>query len=368
MEVAIFATLVGVLVLLFRVLRMVQQHQGVDSLPELVLLLSLRLLRLRPRSAQAVMMAAARTLESVKVVMPSGMISAAAWVVVKLNPREAGPLLDTFGREVVDGEMTHAYRLKAKANKWRLPSASTVVVVADPRVPCGWQKAEQSSESAVYSALHEPYALEPTDDFVQDDMLQDAFEPFAWGQTYHEEPARHSHAHLINPDRIRTVPGPGARHRDQHSDAAFTNSYDDPVVTRTTAAKTLRADGRTAGQTMTEPVTEKVSSPAGWFVLVNTGDGSEMPLTMPGVYAIGRDPASDIYLSDDLVSRRHAELTVSGTMALLHDVGSSNGTYVGGVLLREPMQLTGGETINFGGRSGQELRLGWRGKTVPSSR
>src|SRR4051812_36238971 len=43
---------------------------------------------------------------------------------------------------------------------------------------------------------------------------------------------------------------------------------------------------------------------------------------------IGRDPAADICLSDDGISRRHARLARHGGAILLTDLGSANGTYV----------------------------------------
>ena len=43
---------------------------------------------------------------------------------------------------------------------------------------------------------------------------------------------------------------------------------------------------------------------------------------------IGRDPAADIYLADDGISRRHAKVTRHSDAILLSDLGSANGTYL----------------------------------------
>jgi diguanylate cyclase (GGDEF)-like protein len=43
---------------------------------------------------------------------------------------------------------------------------------------------------------------------------------------------------------------------------------------------------------------------------------------------IGRDPAADIYLADDGISRRHAKVTRRGGAIVLSDLGSANGTYL----------------------------------------
>jgi two-component system cell cycle response regulator len=44
--------------------------------------------------------------------------------------------------------------------------------------------------------------------------------------------------------------------------------------------------------------------------------------------ALGRDPASDIVIGSDSVSRRHARLTTEGGRRLVTDLQSTNGTYV----------------------------------------
>lgn len=44
--------------------------------------------------------------------------------------------------------------------------------------------------------------------------------------------------------------------------------------------------------------------------------------------ALGRDPASDIVISSDSVSRRHARMSIEGGRRLATDLQSTNGTYV----------------------------------------
>lgn len=45
---------------------------------------------------------------------------------------------------------------------------------------------------------------------------------------------------------------------------------------------------------------------------------------------IGRDPSSDISISDPLISRKHAKITREGTVIKIEDLGSSNGTVING--------------------------------------
>ncbi|NPD30275.1 FHA domain-containing protein [Eggerthellaceae bacterium zg-1084] len=47
-----------------------------------------------------------------------------------------------------------------------------------------------------------------------------------------------------------------------------------------------------------------------------------------GELTIGRDPASDVFLNDMTVSRRHATLSVSGPTAQIADQNSFNGVWV----------------------------------------
>jgi len=48
----------------------------------------------------------------------------------------------------------------------------------------------------------------------------------------------------------------------------------------------------------------------------------------PGVTTIGRKKDCSIRIPLDVVSRRHAEITVDGGVATLRDLGAANGTYI----------------------------------------
>lgn len=83
--------------------------------------------------------------------------------------------------------------------------------------------------------------------------------------------------------------------------------------------------------------------------------GKIYPLNAPSL-TIGRDPMSDIVLSDPEVSRYHARLTqtLEGGYKI-EDMKSTNSTHIDGVRLgAEPMTLMSGQTILFG--STVELR------------
>src|SRR5208282_3696789 len=46
-------------------------------------------------------------------------------------------------------------------------------------------------------------------------------------------------------------------------------------------------------------------------------------------YRIGRDPMSDIVMTDSRVSWRHGVLRVDGDVCIIEDLGSTNGTFLG---------------------------------------
>ncbi len=69
---------------------------------------------------------------------------------------------------------------------------------------------------------------------------------------------------------------------------------------------------------------------------------------MPGVYRVGRSAGNDIRIEDPSISTIHAEILVKGGMVVIRDAGSTNGTFINGMPVKQ------GEI-----QSGQSLRLGW---------
>ncbi|MFI5119384.1 MAG: FHA domain-containing protein [Thermoanaerobaculia bacterium] len=88
-----------------------------------------------------------------------------------------------------------------------------------------------------------------------------------------------------------------------------------------------------------------------------------------GENVLGRDPAAEVFLDDTAVSRRHARITVRGSQATLEDLGSKNGTFLGGKPVAAPALLRDADAILLGsvllivrladpGRSTRTLRGG----------
>ena len=70
-------------------------------------------------------------------------------------------------------------------------------------------------------------------------------------------------------------------------------------------------------------------------VLEGPDRGAALELGDRSVTLIGTHPDADLVLSDDTVSRRHAELTLEDAGYVLRDLGSTNGITLSGVRMRE---------------------------------
>ena len=91
---------------------------------------------------------------------------------------------------------------------------------------------------------------------------------------------------------------------------------------------------------------EKVIA-AGFIVTDGPIAGSKY-LLGAGKSTIGRHPESSIFFDDITVSRRHAEVTLSGTEVKVTDVGSLNGTYLNQRQIDSSQQLVPGDVLQIG--------------------
>jgi pSer/pThr/pTyr-binding forkhead associated (FHA) protein len=82
------------------------------------------------------------------------------------------------------------------------------------------------------------------------------------------------------------------------------------------------------------------------LVINRPGAASRTVRLQGGAYVIGRAEAADIQLDDPEVSRRHARLLVDGDEAVLEDLDTQNGTFVGGEQIRQ-RALEDGDTIEL---------------------
>ena len=76
-------------------------------------------------------------------------------------------------------------------------------------------------------------------------------------------------------------------------------------------------------------------------------DGQSV-LLADGRTLIGRDPAAEVHLVDSRVSRQHAQIESASGIAVLRDLGSTNGTTVNGEPANDQM-LCDGDVVSLGG-------------------
>jgi DNA-binding winged helix-turn-helix (wHTH) protein len=96
----------------------------------------------------------------------------------------------------------------------------------------------------------------------------------------------------------------------------------------------------------TTPEAPRVDDAVTTFCWLLTG-GRRLPLRL-GENILGREPEDGINLDSPTVSRRHARISISGTDAVLEDLGSKNGTFVGGEPVSTAVQLKDGDEIRTG--------------------
>jgi pSer/pThr/pTyr-binding forkhead associated (FHA) protein len=91
------------------------------------------------------------------------------------------------------------------------------------------------------------------------------------------------------------------------------------------------------------------------------GGAEQVQLDGPDV-TVGRGPDNDVVLDDPTVSRRHAVFERLAAGWSVHDLNSTNGTYVNGEPLHGARPLYSDDQIQVG-----ETKLVYRSKAEPST-
>ena len=73
----------------------------------------------------------------------------------------------------------------------------------------------------------------------------------------------------------------------------------------------------------------------------------QIPVT-EGEYILGRAPDASVWIDAPGISRHHARLVLAGQQAILEDLGSKNGTYIGEERVTAPRRLDDGDQIRLG--------------------
>jgi hypothetical protein len=82
------------------------------------------------------------------------------------------------------------------------------------------------------------------------------------------------------------------------------------------------------------------------FVRSDTNQGLDVEIK--DVKVFGRSAEADLVLDDPYASEFHMRLVAQDQGIMLHDLGSTNGTYVNGRRVTAPTQLRRGDTIQIG--------------------
>ncbi len=93
-----------------------------------------------------------------------------------------------------------------------------------------------------------------------------------------------------------------------------------------------------------QPGSDAANEPGAHWLVWN---GQPLPLK-PGETVIGRDSTADLRVDGLGVSRRHARLLVRADGVTIEDLGSKNGTFVGGERIHSPRLLAPGDALRFG--------------------
>ena len=67
-----------------------------------------------------------------------------------------------------------------------------------------------------------------------------------------------------------------------------------------------------------------------------------------GETVLGRDPEAGLFIDHKSVSRRHARISVAGDRATIEDLGSKNGTSIGGAKISARAALSDGDEFRIG--------------------
>jgi len=95
------------------------------------------------------------------------------------------------------------------------------------------------------------------------------------------------------------------------------------------------------------PGTRVSGYPAELVVLTGNADKDRVRLRPQG-HVIGRSSDADIHIDDPYSSEFHARVGLQDDGVVVHDLGSTNGTYVNGRRVTSPTTVSKGDTVQIG--------------------
>lgn len=109
----------------------------------------------------------------------------------------------------------------------------------------------------------------------------------------------------------------------------------------------LEGEGMVAGAVEIATGEHSARPHSGFTLRVLAGVASEPEFRINGAARVGRNPENDVHLPDPSVSRNHALLDVQNGRLVVHDAGSTNGTYVNEKRI-DSAALDPGDVVAFG--------------------
>jgi diguanylate cyclase (GGDEF)-like protein len=86
-----------------------------------------------------------------------------------------------------------------------------------------------------------------------------------------------------------------------------------------------------------------------WALVIRSPSSAPVEYEVkPGKNTLGRKPDNNIIIADESASRTHAEIYCQNDMAILYDLGSTNGTFVNRERISKPHVLQSGDQIRIG--------------------
>lgn len=97
----------------------------------------------------------------------------------------------------------------------------------------------------------------------------------------------------------------------------------------------------------TNPGTKVEGFGAELVILTGSSDAMRVRLRPQG-HVVGRSPEADITIDDPYSSEFHARVGLKDDKVIVHDLGSTNGTYVNGRRVTSPTSVSRGDTVQIG--------------------
>jgi phosphatidylserine/phosphatidylglycerophosphate/cardiolipin synthase-like enzyme len=119
-------------------------------------------------------------------------------------------------------------------------------------------------------------------------------------------------------------------------------------------APALSSDVTVVGRYDLQGIRPNVAAEKGLFLISRT-DALVRHSLQQGTTTLGRAEENDIVISEALVSRHHAKITLDQSSCTITDLESGNGTYVNGEPIQRSAVLKLGDIVDLGGA--QEFRL-----------